>query len=173
MAGQAVWCELVAGSRSLIAREDTGNLSGARLLGAAIRPNAASSRGHAGMFPEFGNREIRANEHGFSRRESRSRTGGPGLFRGHSLQCCSTNTVGDGLGVPRMPFGFGALQLLCLSDSLSRSGGNFSRSFDGSSGASKTRRSRSGGGASARTQSLRPRPPTDCDSSVSLADRDR
>ena len=106
-----VCSEPVSGSRSLICWENTGTLSGARLLGGAIRPNAASSRGHTGMFPKFGNREIHGNEHGFSRRESSSRTGGPGLFRGHSLQCCFTNTAGDGLGVPRMPFGFRALQL--------------------------------------------------------------
>ena len=46
------------------------------------------------MFPEFGNREIRGNEHGFSLREANSRTGVPGLFRGHGLQCFS-NTAGD------------------------------------------------------------------------------
>jgi len=72
MAVQAVWCEPVSGSRSLICWEDTGNSSGARLLGGAIRPDAASSRGHTGMFPESGNREIRDREHGFSRRESSS-----------------------------------------------------------------------------------------------------
>ena len=77
---QAVWCELVSGSRSLICWESTGNLSGARLPGWAIRPNAASLRGHTGMFPEFGNREIRGNEHGLSWRESNSHTGGPDDF---------------------------------------------------------------------------------------------
>jgi hypothetical protein len=115
---QAVWCEPVSGSRSLICWENTGILSGARLLGGATRPNAASSRGHTGMFPEFGNREIRGNEHGFSRRESSSRTGDPRPFLGRSPQR-SFITAGDGL-VPRMPFGFGVLQLQCLHYRMSR-----------------------------------------------------
>ena len=98
MAVEEVRGELASSAKSLIAREEPGDLSGARLLSGAIRPNAASYQGHTGILPKFGNRKIRGDEHGFSRRESSSRTGGHGLFRGHSLPCRFANAAGDGLG---------------------------------------------------------------------------
>ncbi len=93
-----------------------GNLSISDSPGAIWSKIPQRFRRRSDRFPVIRNREfismsreIRGNEHGFSRRESSSRTGGPRTISGHSRQCCLTNAAGDGLGVMRIPLGFRVL----------------------------------------------------------------
>ena len=117
MAVEPVWSELVSPARSLMTREDAGKFPEIRQSGGARLPDVAFSWALRREFPKRRNSEIRGNEHGFSRRESSSRTSAPGLFRGSSIHH-STNTAGDELGFRQLPW-VQALQLQRLQSRMS------------------------------------------------------
>ena len=66
---QAVDREPVSETKSLIYRENTGNAPETGFRVGQILPSGPFSGSYAAYFPEFGNREISADEQGIPRRE--------------------------------------------------------------------------------------------------------
>jgi hypothetical protein len=94
------WAQSIANSslslKSLIHRENTGKLSGSQLPASPASPIRPVLAVLAGVFPEVGNREIPATEHGFAGPESTSvhreipRERPQGLPRGAASRGCRT-----------------------------------------------------------------------------------